>query len=101
SMKKYWDISPSRKSPVQMASVGTVSRRVEQASASPASTHNANNTSSDAGTSRQSTPVANACASTFLLKKLITTNASVNVNTRPRQASETNGRRRKKLLNPP
>src|SRR5690242_18805725 len=92
---------PSRKNAEQMASVGIMSRRVEQASANPARIQSANKISTAAGTSRQSTPLANGCGFISLLKKLITINAIVTITIRLSTASDVNGRRRKKLVKPP
>src|SRR5439155_18956233 len=78
-----------------------MSSRVEQASAKPAKIQRANNTKMDAGTSRQSTPVAKGCEAPSLLKKLMITNATLDIRTITKTASETNGLRKKKLLKPP
>ena len=92
---------PSRNSAEQIARVGIMSNRVEQASASPARIQSANRISTAAGISRQSTPVANSRGLPCWSKKLITTNATVTITSRLNTASDTKGRRRKKLLNPP
>src|SRR5439155_18325525 len=95
------DISPIKKTPVQIARVGIISKRVEQASASPASTSSANRIRTAAGTSRQSTSLGAAPKRLVDFVKLrITTNASVAMTVTANTAFATNGRRRKKLLNP-
>ena len=92
---------PMRKRAEQIASVGITSNRVEQARAIPAKIQSANNTRTEAGINRQSTPFANCCGLTSLSKKLFTTKAIVTIRMTLRAASDTNGRRKKKLLNPP
>src|ERR1035441_9838005 len=70
---------PSRNTVEQMARVGMMSSRVEQASASPARIQTANRISIAAGITRQSMPVANARGLPCWSKKLITINATVTI----------------------
>src|ERR1700680_1261247 len=94
-------MTPSRKKAQQIASVGMVSSRVEQASASAARIQSANRMRIAAGIRRQSTPGAKGGGLAWLGKKLETTKAMVTINVRLNTASETKGRLRKKLLKPP
>ena len=82
--------------PVQMASVGIISNRVEQASARPASTSNANRIRIAAGRSRQSTSFGASPNRFFVwVKETMMTNASVAMMTTASTAFATNGRRKK------
>ena len=92
---------PTRKIAEQIASVGIMSKRVEHASASAARIQSANRIKIAAGTIRQSTaaisPMDCICLVNWKMRKA----ASVTVMTSAKNVSLTNGRRRKKLLNPP
>ena len=82
--------------PEQIASVGIISNRVEQASASPASTSSANRIRIAAGASRQSTSLGASPKRFFVSVKLtMNTNASVAMITTARTAFATNGRCKK------
>ena len=91
---------------MQTASVEIISSRVEQASASAASIQSANKTSTEAGTSRQSifsnAPMVRLReVGSALDNEAFNRKASVANTITASVASETKGRRRKKLLNPP
>ena len=92
---------PTRKIAEQIASVGIMSKRVEQASASAARIQSANKIKIAAGTIRQSTAAISPRDCDCLVNWKMTNAASVIVITSAKKVSLTNGRRRKKLLKPP